>query len=136
MRSVKMFNKISLYYQFKRHHCGMVYLANLIVEPLNVTLGVILYTWLFLLDLLIWAFSYRCSLSSLPSVINTVLCSSYPVLNLSTWCFSLKCLNSWENHVSHFHASCFWCWVFKETGAEHPAGRDSSELRPPRHPKY
>lgn len=92
-------------------------------QPLNVTLGVILHTWLFLLDLLIWAFSYHCSLSCLPSVINTVLCSSYPVLNLSTWCFSLKCLNSWENHVSHFHASCFWCWVFKETRGGRPSSR-------------
>lgn len=103
-------------YHSALHDCGMVYFANLIVDSSlwMSTLGVILHTWPFLLDLLIWAFSYHCSLSCLPSVINTVLCSSYPVLNLSTWCFSLKCLNSWENHVSHFHASCFWCWVFKE----------------------
>lgn len=41
------------------------------------------------------------------------LISCFEPVNMVLW---LKCLNSGDHCVSHFHVSHFWCWVFKEMG--------------------
>lgn len=91
---------------------------------------------LLLLRLSDFSAAVRSVSAPLPSVINIEPCCSYPVFNLSTWHFSPSVSALGNRCVTHFHASHFWCWVFKEMRPSIQQEGIPSSLRHQQHPEY